>query len=220
MAHRIFLLSPADCCGRRAGYLLREGSSLPLAIRLGNEGASLGEVFSFLSGLYFRGKLAYATAFCAPPDGLPGVLVITPNAGLMPATTIINLARLRQFTSGKIELSNPGYRLPLEADASKVAVHAGKDCEMVLLGSLATGKYLEVLSAAFGKRLHFPAEFVGRGDMSRGALMLSCVQESRELQYVMANGKIQSRARSHKRHDTEGKARADAARDKRQNRAG
>jgi hypothetical protein len=199
MAHRIFLLSPADCFGRRAGYLLREHASLPLAIRLANEGAPLGEVFSFLSGLYFRGKLAYATAFSTPPAELPGALVITSNAGLMPATKIVHLDTLRDFARGEIELTNPGYRRPLERDATRIAAEAGEDCEMVLLGSLATSKYLDVLSAVFGTRLHFPAEFVGRGDMSRGALMLRCVQDRRELQYVRATGKIQSRARTARR---------------------
>jgi hypothetical protein len=175
--------------------LLRENASLPLAIRLAAEGAPIGEVFAFLSGLYFRGKLAYATAFCAPPGALPGVLVITPNAGLMPASTIIHMTTLRGFANGEIELSNAAYRRPLETDSRRIADDAGEDCEAVLLGSLATSKYLEVLSAAFGERLHFPADFVGRGDMSRGALLLRCVQERRELEYVMATGEIQSRAR-------------------------
>jgi len=186
MIQRIFLLSPADCCGRRAGYLLREDSELPLARRLGREGAPIGEVFSFLSGLYFRGKLAYATAFSAPPDSLPGVLVITPNAGLVPSTRIIHLDTVRHFARGKIDLSNPEYRVPLERDAKNISLAAGEDCEVILLGSLATAKYLAVLSAAFGRRLYFPAEFVGRGDMSRGALMLRCVEDRRELQYVPA----------------------------------
>jgi len=190
MTQRIFLLSPADCCGRRAGYLLREDSSLPLARRLCKEGAQVGEVFSFLSGLYFRGKLAYATAFCAPPAGLPGVLVITPNAGLVAPTEIIRMDTLRHFASGQIELSNPEYRVPLERDAGTVSLEAGGECQIVLLGSLATPKYLSVLFSAFGEQLHFPAEFIGRGDMSRGALLLRCVHDRRELQYVKASGVV------------------------------
>jgi hypothetical protein len=54
----------------------------------------------------------------------------------------------------------------------------------VLLGSIATGKYYEVLAECFGDRLLFPAEFVGRGDMSRGGLLLRCVTARRELCYV------------------------------------
>src|SRR5262249_35809156 len=129
MTQRIFLLSPADCCGRRAGYLLREDSELPLARRLGRHGAPIREVFSFLSGLYFRGKLAYATAFSAPPDSLPGVLVITPNAGLVPSKRIIHLDTVRHFARGKIDLSNPEYRVPLERDAKNISLAAGEDCE-------------------------------------------------------------------------------------------
>src|SRR5262249_52630677 len=131
MSHRIFLLSPADCCGRRAGYLLREDADLPLARRLGREGAPIGEVFSFLSGLYFRGKLAYATAFSAPPASLPGVLVITPNAGLVPPTRTIHLDTLRDFARGEIDLSNPAYRLPLERDARSISLAVGEDCEII-----------------------------------------------------------------------------------------
>src|SRR5215470_4744489 len=198
MTRRIFLLSPADCCGRRAGYLLREDSDLPLARRMGREGAPIGEVFSFLSGLYFRGKLAYATAFSAPPASLPGVLVITPNAGLVPPTRTIHLDTLRDFARGEIDLSNPAYRMPLERDARSISLAAGEDCEIILLGSLATDKYLAVLSAAFGRRLHFPAEFVGRGDMSRGALMLRCVEDRRELLYLPATGETQKGQRSGK----------------------
>jgi len=32
--------------------------------------------------------------------------------------------------------------------------------------------YVGALAAAFGDRLRFPVEFVGRGDMSRGGLLL------------------------------------------------
>ena len=62
---RVFLLSPASCHGERARLLLRDEACFDLALRLRGEGAPLGEVFSFLSGLYFRGKLAYARAFAA-----------------------------------------------------------------------------------------------------------------------------------------------------------
>ena len=68
-AHRIFLLSPADCGGTRADLLMRERAAFPLAVRLRSAGGvTLGEAFSFLSGLYFRGKLAYARRFARPPD--------------------------------------------------------------------------------------------------------------------------------------------------------
>ena len=67
---RIFLLSPAHCGGKRAELLLNDRASFSLAVRLRSEaGATLGEAFSFLSGLYFRGKLAYADHFARPPEG-------------------------------------------------------------------------------------------------------------------------------------------------------
>ncbi len=55
---------------------------------------------------------------------------------------------------------------------------------IVLLGSVATAKYLDVLSGVFGDRLSFPSDFVGRGDMSRGALMLRAAAAGTELEYV------------------------------------
>ena len=74
---------------------------------------SLGEVFTFLSGLYFRGKLAYANAF-ARPD-VSRVLVITPTRGLVPAATRVTLTDLREFAEVDIEESDPRYRKPSNA---------------------------------------------------------------------------------------------------------
>ena len=59
-----------------------------------------------------------------------------------------------------------------------------REAEVVLLGSIASAKYVDLLTAVLGPRLLFPSDFVGRGDMSRGGLMLRCVQERRELPYV------------------------------------
>lgn len=54
----------------------------------------------------------------------------------------------------------------------------------MLLGSIATDKYCGVLLEVFGPRLRFPAEFVGRGDMSRGGLLLRAARSGTELRYV------------------------------------
>ena len=54
----------------------------------------------------------------------------------------------------------------------------------MLLGSIATPKYVEPLLGVFGERLLFPSEFAGRGDMSRGGLMLRCARENVPLTYV------------------------------------
>lgn len=181
---RIFLLSPANATGKRAGLLLREGATFGLAQRLRNGGLSLGEAFSFISGLYFRGKLAYATAFANAPERVPGALVITACGGLIPPERLMSREQLCMISSAPVEASEPRYRIPLERDARLVAAHLREDCEVVLLGSIATPKYVEPLLAIFGERLVFPAEFAGRGDMSRGGLMLRCVREAVELNYV------------------------------------
>src|SRR6266853_118967 len=129
--HRVFLLSPANSSGERMRMLLRPAAEFDLARRLRAGGATLGEAFQFTSGLYFRGKLLYARTFARAPEGVPGVLVIAPGAGLLPA-----------------------------------------DAAIVLLGSIASAKYVEPLLAVLGERLLFPPSFVGRGDMSRGGLLL------------------------------------------------
>jgi hypothetical protein len=185
---RVFLLSPASCHGQRAQLLFREGARFDLARRVRSDGgAPLGEVFSFLSGLYFRGKLAYARHFAAPPPRLGpagGVYVIAPGAGLRGPDGAVTLADLRAFAGVDVASHNPEYRGPLLADARSIARRLSGVCEVVLLGSVASTRYLEVLAEAFGPSLRFPAEFVGRGDMSRGGLLLRCVREDRELTYV------------------------------------
>ena len=181
---RIFLLSPAHCGGLRAQMVLSERASFDLAQRVRVAGAPLGEVFSFLSGLYFRGKLTYARAFANAADGRAGVFVITPTDGLRPADEPVDLARLRRFATVDIAGDDPRYREPLDRDARRLARRIGPGGEVVLLGSIATGKYVEPLLAALGERLRFPADFVGRGDMSRGGLLLRCARAGTELSYV------------------------------------
>jgi len=164
---------------------LRPDASFDLARRVkSREGAPLGEVFAFLSGLYFRGKLTYALTFARSTEELPGVYVITTNRGLRPPYEPIRIAGLRRFAAVPIDSKEPRYRRPLLRDARALAGRLDSDAEIVLLGSIATGKYVDVLGAAFGSRLLFPTEFVGRGDMSRGGLMLRCAREGRELTYA------------------------------------
>jgi hypothetical protein len=185
MSTRIFLLSPASCTGKRARMLMRAGAAFPLAQRVRQPaGAPLGEVFSFVSGLYFRGKLVYARSFAAPPPGVAGVLVITPDRGLVVPETAVTVADLEAMAGVDIHLDNRAYRDPLTSSAALHAAALPADATVVLLGSVATAKYADVLGASYGDRLRFPAEFAGRGDMSRGGLMLRCVDERRELSYV------------------------------------
>jgi len=192
---RVFVLSPASCNGVRARWILRKNSRSELAQRLRADGAPLGEVFSFLSALYFRGKLAYAQSFAEPPSSCPGILIITPTAGLVPHDTIIRLARLRGFSRGRIDVKDRHYCSSLRRSATKLATQVGSDCELVLLGSLATGKYLDILAPVFESRLRVPEEFIGRGDMSRGGLLLRCVRENQQLTYIGAAGATASRAK-------------------------
>jgi hypothetical protein len=189
---RIFLLSPAHCGGKRAGYLLDDRARFPLAQRIREEGITLGEAFSFLSGLYFRGKLAYATRFARPQGAEGAVQVITANRGLLPAATTIGVDDLRAFSGVDIHQDDRRYRAPLERDLERLSAGAP---DIVLLGSIATAKYVDVLAEALGERLLFPADFVGRGDMSRGALLLRASREGRELDYVPVAGSVRSTAR-------------------------
>ena len=184
---RVFLLSPAHAGGKRAELLLREQASFTLATRLrGETGIALGEAFSFMSGLYFRGKLAYARRFAGPAAGAAGALVITSNRGLLPADTPVGPEDLRALAVVEIRSSEPRYRAPLLADLDRL--RAIPDLDPVLLGSVATGKYVDILIEALGERLRFPAAFVGRGDMSRGALLLRAARSGEELDYIPVQG--------------------------------
>ena len=187
-ARRIFLLSPAHCGGKRAAILLNERAAFPLAERLRSPGISLGEAFSFLSGLYFRGKLTYAVHFARPPEGQAGVQVITTDRGLLPPDTMIGLRELREFGKVDIRADRPEYHTPLRRDLSRL--EELDDLEVVLLGSVATGKYVDVLLEMLGERLLFPVEFVGRGDMSRGGLLLRAAEAGKELTYQPVAGAI------------------------------
>ncbi len=194
---RIFLLSPAHCGGKRAELLLNERAAFPLAARLRSPpGVALGEAFSFLSGLYFRGKLAYAEHFARPPAGAGGVQVITTDRGLLSGDARVGVEDLRSFGTVDINQAQPDYRLPLERDTRLLQQLEG--AEVVLLGSVATGKYVDILLEILGERLLFPAEFVGRGDMSRGALLLRAVRNDAELTYQPVAGAIRRGARARK----------------------
>ena len=175
---------------------MSERATFDLALRLRDRhGAPLGDVFAFLSGLYFRGKLAYARTFASVPEHAgsvagTGVFVITPNAGLRSPDTHVTLAAISAFARVDVCADNPAYRRPLERSAKAVAADIGPECPVVLLGSIASPKYVDVLHGIFGERLLFPQEFVGRGDMSRGGLMLRCAAAGQELTYIPVAGAV------------------------------
>lgn len=185
---RIFLLSPAHCGGRRAAVLLNERATFPLAQRFRSTGIPIGEAFSFLSGLYFRGKLTYAGRFARPPAGQPGVQIITTDRGLLRVDSFVGPRDLREFGTVDIRADAPAYRAPLERDLAALGRTPG--LQVVLLGSVATGKYVDVLLEVMGERLLFPIDFVGRGDMSRGGLLLRAAEQGRELHYEPVAGAV------------------------------
>lgn len=188
--YRIFLLSPASCSGKKAEPLLSGRSETHLAQKLKSpEGAPLGEVFSYISALYFRGKIAYANAFARPPEGRGGVFVITPCAGLISPEKRISPEDLRRFAATDLDCRNEEYSNPLIRDLE--ALHAASpETLFILLGSISTKKYMEPLYSILGDRLRYPETFVGRGDMSRGGLMLRCVRSGCELEYVRYDGSV------------------------------
>jgi hypothetical protein len=175
----IFLLSPARCDGKRAKVLLNPSANFPLAMRLReSEGAPIGEVFAFLSGLYFRGKLAYAGAF-----GPRSSYVITTDRGLVNPNVRVTRADLEAFACVDLADADDDFLVPLTRDAERIAREAPVE-PVVLLGSIATKKYVDPLLRVFGQRLLFPGDFVGRGDMSRGGLLLRQVDAGQELVYT------------------------------------
>ena len=191
---RVFLLSPADCSGKRARLLQNRDPQHDLGRRLHGDGAPLGEVFSFVSSLYFRGKLAYARAFARPPDGHAGAYVITPSDGLVPPETPLRLPDLRRYAGVPVDPEERRYREPLLRDL-RAQAPSWTGAEVVLLGSIASPKYFDLLTSVLGDQLFFPAAFVGRGDMSRGGLMLRCVEARQELPYVPLLGATRHGAR-------------------------
>ena len=169
--------------------LLRAEGAFPLAVALREGAVPIGEVFTFISGLYFRGKLAYARAFgCEARD--PAVLVIVPGRGLVPPETPVTRADLAAIAAIGVTPEEPRFAEPLARDAARLGGSLGESGRAVLLGSIATGKYVDLLAAPLGPRLLFPSTFVGRGDMSRGGLLLRCVREGRELEYVPVAGAV------------------------------
>jgi hypothetical protein len=179
----VFLLSPARCGGERAAMLARSRTAR-LGIQLRGKGAPIGDVFAWLSALYFRGKLTYARRFGAAG----GVYVMAPGLGLRPPETPVSARRLAAM--GRVDIESDAFVLPLRRDAEALAAACTDDAPVVLLGSIATGKYVDTLLAVFGGRLAFPAAFVGRGDMSRGGLMLRAARTGDELAYAPVDGAV------------------------------
>lgn len=185
-SNTIFLLSPANVGGIRAGQLRSKRAGFAAAVAYRNGGVEIGQAFAFMSALYFRGKIAYAERFANPPAELEldGTLVITPGFGLVRPDWKIDESRMRRLQRTKVDCRSRTYRKALEHDLKLIAGSCDDRTRFVLLGSIATGKYVDILHPILGDRLRFPSAFVGMGDMQRGSVMLEAARSGRELEYV------------------------------------
>jgi len=184
---KIFLLSPANLSGTRAKQLASPRATFEAARRFRSvEGVAIAEAFAFMSSLYFRGKIAYARRFAVPSAvvGGDGIFVITSGFGLVPPDWALTEERMQRMKKIDVDVATRSYTKPLRDHAQLLAGALDDDTQIVLLGSVATGKYVDILLPILGNRLRFPALFAGLGDMSRGGLMLRAAREGRELQYT------------------------------------
>lgn len=180
--HKIFLLSPANLSGLRAKQLASPRAKFGTALRYQSaEGVPIADAFKFMSALYFRGKIAYARHFADPPDG---VLIITSGYGLVPPDWPLNEERMKRMKRIDVDVASRAYTKPLREHAKQLASMLSPDAQVVLLGSVATGKYVDVLKPILGPWLRFPKLFAGLGDMARGGLMLRAVRMDKELEYT------------------------------------
>jgi hypothetical protein len=188
-APKIFLLSPALLTGVRAQQLLSPSAKSSAAQSLQSpQGLSIGHAFTFMSCLYFRGKLTYARHFAMSQEGSAddAIYIIAPGFGLVPPHWTITGDRFRQLQRTPVDPRRRAYRKPLEDAAEALAARLGRmggDACVILLGSIATGKYIDLLWPVFQERLLYPRCFTGTGDMRRGALMLRAVTCGQELEY-------------------------------------
>src|SRR5581483_843907 len=127
---RVFLLSPAHSGGKRAAMLMRPGANFELARQVRIGAASLGDVFTFCSGLYFRGKIAYARRFATPPRGIDGAYIISASRGLVSTELRVGLKELKAFAAVQVHSREPLFTEPLRETAISPA--AGGSFQVVL----------------------------------------------------------------------------------------
>jgi len=184
---RIFLLSPASLNGLRAKMLTSPRAKFDLAAQYrSGDGVPIGDAFAFMSSLYFRGKIAYARRFAVPSPivGGAGFFIITSGYGLVPPEWRLNEERMKRMKKIDVDASTRSYTRPLKEHAELLKKALEEDAEVVLLGSIATGKYVDVLRPILGPHLRFPKVFAGLGDMARGGLMLRAARAGKELEYT------------------------------------
>jgi hypothetical protein len=177
----VFLLSPANLSGLRAKQLMSPRAKFDAArMYQSPEGVPIGLAFAFMSALYFRGKLAYSLHF----GGIENTFVIAPGFGLVPPDWRITGERMATLRKTPVDVTKRNYKTPLVREAKALASRISDDTNVVLLGSVASGKYVDILWPIFGNRLVFPAIFAGLGDMSRGGLLLRAMRANQELEYT------------------------------------
>jgi len=177
----VFLLSPASLTGIRAKQLISPRANFEAAqLYRSPQGVPIAVAFTFMSALYFRGKIAYANTFAGGED----IHVIAPGFGFVPPNWAITPERMKILQRTEVDPRKRNYRQPLERDARALAAKTDADTQVILLGSVASGKYVDILLPIFRERLKFPAAFAGLGDMSRGGLMLRAARAKLELEYV------------------------------------
>lgn len=182
MPAKIFLLSPANLNGLRAKQLASPRARFEAAVKYRSpEGVPIADAFAFMSALYFRGKIAYARHFADPREG---VFVITSGYGLVPPDWALTEERMKRMKKIDVDVSARNYTKPLREHAQQLASMLAADAQVILLGSVATGKYVDVLRPILGPWLRFPRVFAGLGDMARGGLMLRAVRADKELEYT------------------------------------
>ena len=181
MPEKVFLLSPANLNGLRAKQLMSPRAKFDAAVMYRSpEGVPIALAFAFMSALYFRGKITYALQF-APPEN---IFVIAPGFGLVGPDFRITQETIKTLQKTEVDVRKRNYRKPLERDTKALAARLSDDAQVVLLGSVASGKYVDILWPILGERLVFPSMFAGLGDMSRGGLLLRAARANRELDYT------------------------------------
>lgn len=182
----IFLLSPANLSGTRARQMIspRAMSAAGIAYR-SPEGVRIADAFTFMSALYFRGKHAYAREFAKPHPGIgETAFVIAPGYGLVSLDWRLDKEKMKRLARTKIDVRSRAYTTPLRRCCRELEAKLSAGDIVVLLGSVASGKYVDVLEPIFGPRLRFPKIFAGMGDMQRGSVMLKAAAAKLELEYV------------------------------------
>src|SRR5579859_641450 len=160
MSSKVFLLSPANMSGLRARQLTSPRAKFDAArLYQSPEGVPIAIAYAFMSALYFRGKIAYALQFAPTSD----IFVIAPGFGLVTPDWRITAERMRVLAKTEVDVRKRNYRKPLERSALELAERLDEDSQVVLLGSVASGKYVDILRPVFGERLVFPAMFAGLG---------------------------------------------------------